>query len=169
VRLGDAGNFYLLTTICFVVVAGLLLLIVRSPFGLTLQGVRESPSRMAALGYNVWLHRYIASIIAALLAGLAGALHAWHNGIVTPSQMGLITSAEALLMVILGGAGTIVGPVLGTIVIVLLEFTVNRFTERWVSVLGIVYILVVVAAPQGLYAPLRAQGQRLFRKAVIRS
>jgi branched-chain amino acid transport system permease protein len=119
---------------------------------------------MAALGYNVWLHRFMASNIAAVLAGLAGMLHAWHNGIVTPGQMGLVTSAEALLMVILGGAGTIIGPMLGALVIVLVEFLVNRYTERWVSVLGAIYILVVVAAPQGLYAPLRAHSLRLFHR-----
>jgi len=164
VRFSDPADFYLLTTLCCLAAAAILLLIVRSPFGLTLQGIRESPTRMAALGYNVWLHRYIASIIAALLAGLAGALHAWHNGIVTPSQMSVVTSAEALLMVILGGTGTIIGPVIGSIVIVLFEFLVNRYTERWVSVLGLIYILVVVAAPQGLYAPIRAQSIRLFHR-----
>jgi branched-chain amino acid transport system permease protein len=163
-QLTDPADFYLLTTACFVATAALLLLIVRSPFGLALQGIRESPSRMAALGYNVWLHRYVASIIAALLAGLAGALHAWHNGIVTPGQMSLITSAEALLMVILGGAGTIIGPVMGAVVIVLFEFLVNRYTDRWVSVLGLIYIVLVVAAPQGLYTPIRAQAARFLRR-----
>ena len=164
-RFSEPANFLLLTAGCFIVAAVLLLLIVRSPFGLGLQGIRESPTRMAALGYNVWLHRYIASNIAALFAGLAGMLHAWHNGIVTPGQMGLVTSAEALLMVILGGAGTIIGPMIGALVIVLVEFLVNRYTERWVSVLGAIYILVVVAAPQGLYAPLRAHSVRLFHRA----
>jgi branched-chain amino acid transport system permease protein len=164
VQLSDPAHFYLLTAACFLAAASLLLSIVRSPFGLTLQGIRESPSRMAALGYNVWLHRYVASIVAALLAGLAGALQAWQNGIVTPGQMSLVTSAEALLMVILGGAGTMIGPVIGAIVIVLFEFLVNRYTERWVSVLGLIYILLVVAAPQGLYVPIRAQALRVFRR-----
>jgi branched-chain amino acid transport system permease protein len=164
VRFSDAADFYLLTSVCFVVGLSLLLLIVRSPFGLTLEGIRESPSRMATLGYNVWLHRYIASLIAALLAGLAGALQAWHTGIVTPNQLGLVTSAEALLMVILGGTGTIIGPVIGSIVIVLFEFLVNRYTERWVSILGAIYILVVIAAPQGVYPMLHRQALRLWRR-----
>jgi branched-chain amino acid transport system permease protein len=162
-RFSDAADFYLLTTVCFAVCLSLLLVIVRSPFGLSLEGIRESPSRMSSLGYNVWLHRYIASIIAGLLAGWAGALQAWHTGIVTPNQLGLVTSAEALLMVILGGTGTIVGPVIGSIVIVLLEFLINRYTERWVSVLGAIYILVVVAAPRGLYPMLHKQVLRLWR------
>jgi branched-chain amino acid transport system permease protein len=162
-RFSDAADFYLLTTVCFAVCLSLLLLIVRSPFGLSLQGIRESPSRMSSLGYNVWLHRYMASIIAGLLAGWAGALQAWHAGIVTPNQLGLITSAEALLMVILGGTGTIVGPAIGAIVIVLLEFLINRYTERWVSILGAIYILVVVAAPRGLYPMLHKQVLRLWR------
>lgn len=160
-------SFYLFTAFCFATSAGFLMALVRSPFGLTLLGIRESPSRMAALGYNVWLHRYIASNIAALIAGLAGALYAWHNGIVTPNQMGLITSAEALIMVILGGAGTIVGPAVGAIVIVVLEFLVNRYTERWVSILGLIYIFVVVAAPQGLYALAGNIGRRAFRRDAL--
>ena len=163
VRFSDATDFYLLTTVCFAICLSLLLLIVRSPFGLSLEGIRESPSRMSSLGYNVWLHRYIALIVAGLLAGWAGALQAWHTGIVTPNQLGLVTSAEALLMVILGGTGTIVGPVVGSIVIVLVEFVINRYTERWVSVLGVIYILVVVAAPQGLYPMVHRQVLRLWR------
>jgi branched-chain amino acid transport system permease protein len=165
VRFSDAADFYLLTTVCFAICLSLLFLIVRSPFGLSLEGIRESPSRMSSLGYNVWLHRYIASIVAGLLAGWAGALQAWHTGIVTPNQLGLVTSAEALLMVILGGTGTIVGPVIGSVVIVLVEFVINRYTERWVSVLGAIYILVVVAAPQGLYPMVHRQVQRVWRRS----
>ncbi len=167
VRFSDAADFYLLTTTCFAICLSLLLLIVRSPFGLSLEGIRESPSRMSSLGYNVWLHRYIALIVAGLLAGWAGALQAWHTGIVTPNQLALVTSAEALLMVILGGTGTIVGPVIGSIVIVLVEFVINRYTERWVSVLGAIYILVVVAAPRGLYPMVHRQVLRLWRGPAI--
>lgn len=155
IQLADNQSFFLLTGVVFVISAALLLRIAHSPFGLTLQGIRESASRMSALGYNVWLHQYVAFQIAAVFSGVAGALLAYQNGIVTPSQISIVTSAEALLMVILGGAGTIVGPAIGAVVIVLLEYVVSQYTGRWISVLGVIYILVVLRAPSGLYPPLR--------------
>ena len=85
-------------------------MVVHSPFGHTLRGIRESDARMESLGYNTWLHRYIAFIVAAIFAGVAGNLLAYYNGFVSPSEFHLVTSAEALIMVILGGAGTLFGP-----------------------------------------------------------
>lgn len=161
-QLLDNRSFFLLAGTIFVLSAAVLLRVARSPFGLTLQGIRESASRMSALGYNVWLHQYLAFQIAAVFAGVAGALLAYQNGIVTPNQISIVTSAEALLMVILGGAGTMVGPAIGAVVIVLLEYVVSQYTGRWLSVLGVIYILVVLGAPSGVYPPLRAVAQRLL-------
>ena len=139
-------------------------MIVHSPFGLTLKGMRESPSRMSALGYDVWLHQYIAFILAGTFAGIAGALLVFQNGIASPGQLSVATSAEALLMVILGGAGTMLGPALGSLIVVLLEFLVSEQTERWMSVLGIIYILVVLGAPGGIFPLLRTAAQKLLRR-----
>jgi branched-chain amino acid transport system permease protein len=163
-HLVDSASYYLFCAALFVICGAIMLLIVRSPFGLTLQGIRESSSRMSALGYNVWLHQYLAYVLSALFAGVAGTLLAYQNGIVSPSQLNIVSSAEALLMVILGGAGTMVGPFLGSIVVVLLEYLVSQHTERWVTALGIIYILVVVFASRGIYPPLRAGLTRLFRR-----
>jgi len=98
---------------------------------------------------------------------VAGALLALQAGITTPASLGLLTGAEALLMVLLGGAGTMVGPFIGAIAVVLLEFIVSAHTDRWQSVLGIVYILVVVGAPNGIYPPLRSSWMRLWGAAPI--
>lgn len=163
-HLTDSASFFLFTGGMFVISAAILLLVVRSPFGLTLQGIRESASRMSALGYNVWLHEYMAFLIASVFAGAAGSLLAYQNGIVSPTQLNVVSSAEALLMVILGGAGTMIGPFFGSIVIVLLEYLVSQHTERWVTVLGIIYILVVVGAPRGIYPPMRDTVVRLLRR-----
>ncbi|HLG73334.1 MAG TPA: branched-chain amino acid ABC transporter permease [Chloroflexota bacterium] len=154
-HLTDSSSFFLFTGGMFVISAAILLLIVRSPFGLTLQGIRESASRMSALGYNVWLHEYLAFLISAIFAGAAGSLLAYQNGIVSPTQLFVVSSAEALLMVILGGAGTMIGPFFGSVVVVLLEYLVSQHTERWVTALGIIYIMVVVGAPRGIYPPMR--------------
>jgi branched-chain amino acid transport system permease protein len=163
-HLSNSPSFFLFTGGLFVISAGILMLVVRSPFGLSLQGIRESASRMAALGYNVWLHQYLAFLISSIFAGVAGSLLAYQNGIVSPTQLHIVSSAEALLMVILGGAGTMVGPFFGSIVIVLLEYLVSQHTERWVTALGIIYILVVLGAPRGIYPPMRDTVVRMLRR-----
>ena len=154
-QLGDPGSFYLFALALLAVCATLMILLVNSPFGLALQGIRESPTRMRALGYDIWLHQFITFVIAGAFAGVAGAIFAMDNGITSPSAMGIVTGAEALLMVLLGGAGTVIGPILGAIVIVLLEFVVSAHTDRWQTVLGLIYISVVILAPRGIYPPIR--------------
>lgn len=163
----NSSSFFLFTGGLFIISAAILLLVVRSPFGLTLQGIRESQSRMSALGYNVWLHQYLAFLLSSVFAGLAGSLLAYQNGIVSPTQLFVSSSAEALLMVILGGAGTMVGPFFGSIIIVLLEYLVSQHTERWQTALGIIYILVVMGAPRGVYPPMRDAVLRMLRRGKL--
>ena len=132
----------------------LLALIVRSPFGLSLKGIRESEARMRALGYNVWLHKYLAFVLAGTFAGFAGVLWAYYNGFVSPVDVQLVTSVETLLMVALGGPGTLAGPALGAAVIVFLKNFVSVYTKRWLLILGAVYIGVILFAPRGLLGAL---------------
>ncbi|HKX37432.1 MAG TPA: branched-chain amino acid ABC transporter permease, partial [Burkholderiales bacterium] len=148
--LGDTTPFYY-----FVLgVAGLamvmLVCIVRSPFGYALRGIRESESRMLALGYNAWRYKYLAFVLAAVFAGLSGALYACYNRFVGIEYLHVVRSAEALLMVILGGAGTLVGPAIGAALIVLLENVISNYTQRWLMVLGAIYVVVTLVAPRGL-------------------
>jgi len=128
----------------------------RSPFGLTLKGIRESESRMRALGYNVWLHKYLAFVISGVFAGLAGAFWAYYNGFVSPVDVQLVTSVETLLMVALGGPGTLAGPALGAAVIVFLKNFVSVYTKRWLLILGAVYIGVILFAPRGVLGAFRS-------------
>ena len=137
-----------------------LVAIVRSPFGRALRGIRESESRMQALGYDVWRHQFAAFVLAAGFAGLAGALYAYFNRFVGPEYLFVIQSAEALIMVILGGAGTLVGPALGAGIIVFLEDFVSSMTEHWVLVLGVIYVLVTLFAPRGLIGLINDYRQR---------
>ena len=157
---GNPRAFYYLTLITFLLAFGLLLLIVHSPFGMSLRGIRESEGRMRSLGYNIWLHKYLAFILAAAFAGLAGFLWAYYNGFVSPVEVQLITSVETLLMVALGGPGTLVGPALGAGVIVFLKNFVSLYTKRWLLILGGVYIGVILFAPQGLMGALRERRSR---------
>jgi branched-chain amino acid transport system permease protein len=128
----------------------------RSPFGLTLKGIRESETRMRALGYNVWLHKYLAFVIAGVFAGVAGVFWAYYNGFVSPVDVQLVTSVETLLMVALGGPGTLAGPAVGAAVIVFLKNFVSVYTKRWLLILGAVYIGVILFAPRGVLGAFRS-------------
>jgi branched-chain amino acid transport system permease protein len=147
--------FYYLALAAFLLALGLLSLIVRSPFGLSLRGIREAERRMRALGYHVWLHKYLALVISGAFAGLAGALWAYYDGFVSPVEVHLVTSVETLLMVALGGPGTLLGPALGAAVIVLVKNVLSMYTKRWLLILGLVYIGVIVLAPRGIAGALR--------------
>ncbi len=131
-------------------------ILARSPFGLSLKGIRESETRMRALGYNVWLHKYLAFLIAALFAGFAGAFWAYYNGFVSPVDVQLVTSVETLLMVALGGPGTLAGPAVGAALIVFLKNFVSVYTKRWLLILGAVYIGAILFAPRGVLGAFRS-------------
>jgi branched-chain amino acid transport system permease protein len=129
--------------------------VVRSPFGATLVGIRESESRMRTLGYHVWLHKYVGFVLAGGVGGFAGTLWGGYNGFVSPADVELTTSVKILLMVALGGRGTLVGPALGALVIVILENLVSVYTHRWLLILGAVYITTIVYFPDGILGTVR--------------
>ena len=158
--MSDNTPFYYFVLLFFVVGTMVLVRIVASPFGYVLRGIRESETRMLVLGYDVWRYKLVAFVVAAAFAGLAGCLYVYFNRFVSPDYVHVVRSAEVLLMVILGGAGTLIGPAVGAMLIVLLENLISTYTERWVTVLGIIYVLVALLAPNGiagLIASLRKQ------------
>ena len=157
---GGTSGFYYLVLICALAAIPAMAMIVRSKFGETLHGVRESETRMVALGYDVWKIKYAAFIIAALFGGLAGGLYAYFNQFVSPEYVHVARSAEVLLMVIAGGTGTLAGPVVGAAFMVLLENITSTLTERWLLVLGLVYIAVTFLAPKGIVGAYEAFRQR---------
>jgi len=143
--------FYYVTLAVFAVSAGLMALLVRSPFGLTLRGVRESESRMKSLGFNTWFHCYLSFVLSGVFASVSGVMWAYYNGFVSPTYLDLTASSELFLMVTLGGPATLIGPVVGAGAIVLLKNVISAYTARWLLILGIVYIVAILAAPQGLW------------------
>lgn len=148
--LGPPVPFYYFALAAFLLALGLLGVVVRSPFGQSLVGIRESESRMRTLGYHVWLHKYIGFVIAGTFGGFSGVLWAYYNRFVSPADVELSTSVEALLMVALGGRGTLLGPAVGAAVIVFLKNVVSVYTERWLLILGAVYIATIMYAPDGI-------------------
>lgn len=137
---------------------------VRSPFGLTLRGIRDSESRMCSLGYNVPLHLFIAFTLSGTLAGVAGALNALFNEFVSPATVALAQSVQALLMAIVGGIGTLAGAVLGAGVIIVLENTVSAYTERWPTVMGAMFVLLMIFAPAGILGSILGRGRVLLAR-----
>ncbi len=148
--LAGSTAFYYFVLVAITVATLLLIRIVISPFGFALRGIRESEARMLALGYNVWRYKFVAFVLAAVFAGFAGCLYVYYNRFVSPDYLHVARSAEVLLMVILGGAGTLIGPAVGAAVIVLLQNLISAYTERWLLILGIVYVFVALFAPNGL-------------------
>lgn len=137
--------------------------LVGSPFGLTLRGIRESESRMRALGYHVFAHKYAAFVLSGLLAGVAGVLYAYWNRFVSPAAATFHASAEAVLMVILGGAGTLVGPFVGSAIILGIRSWVSGYLGWWMTLMGLVFVVTVLWAPHGLVGLGRALRGRLGR------
>jgi len=148
---GGTSQFYYATLIVAAMSAAAMALVVSSPFGFTLRGIRENESRMRSLGYNTWLHCYLSYVISGVFAGIAGVLWAFYNGFVSPTYLDLTSSSELFLMVTLGGPGTLVGPAVGAAAIVLLKNVISAYTQRWLLILGTVYIVSVLVAPQGLW------------------
>jgi branched-chain amino acid transport system permease protein len=164
----SANTGYYYVCLAFFVIALLLMLtIVRSPFGLVLKGVRETPRRMRALGYNVWLYRYLAMMISAAFAGLAGVLFAWYNQFVGPGALSLDQTTQILIMVILGGIGTLYGQLFGALVVVFLSNELSAITPRWQLILGLVYFAVVMYAPGGLVVLVPQLWAKLRRTAPV--
>ncbi len=145
------GAFYYVALLVFAVSGLLMGVLVRSPFGFSLRGIRESESRMRSLGFNTWLHCYLSYVIAGLFASVAGVVWAYYNGFVSPTYLDLTASSEVFLMVTLGGPGTLVGPALGAAAIVLLKNVISSYTHRWLLILGTLYIVMIMVAPQGLW------------------
>src|SRR5664279_4163829 len=150
IDLTDQVTFFYLVFAFFTASLLALYVLVRSPFGRSLAGIRERELRMQILGYNTWLHKYIAFIIAGGFGGLAGVLWAHTNGHVSPETVVLTTSVDSLLMVVLGGAGTLVGSVIGAFIVFGLREYLSTLVPWWQYALGGVYVLTILYLPMGL-------------------
>jgi branched-chain amino acid transport system permease protein len=148
--LAAPGAFYYVVLACTAVVTLAIWRLVHSPFGLALRGMRDSESRMRSLGYNVPLHLFVAFALSGTFAGVAGALHGMFNEFVSPTTVSLAQSVQGLLMAIVGGIGTVFGAFLGAAGIIVLENIVSSYTERWHTVMGLLFVLLMIFAPEGV-------------------
>jgi branched-chain amino acid transport system permease protein len=157
-------SFYWATFVVFLLALLSMAIFVASPFGAALRGTRDQPRRMNALGYNVWMIRLVAFLFSGFWTGVAGLLYLYYNQFVSPQAVALTASAEALLMVISGGTGTLLGPVVGAGLVVVVKNVASAYIERWNFVLGAIFVLIVVFMPDGLVPGLA----RLARRSTAR-
>ena len=136
----------IITTLALVLMA----IFVSSAFGSSLKGVRDQPRRMAALGFNPWLIRWITFIYAGFWGGVAGLLYVYYHKYIHPSSLSTTSSAEALLGVIAGGSGALGGPAVGAALVLLLKNYASAYIERWNMLLGLVFLFIVLVMPAGI-------------------
>jgi branched-chain amino acid transport system permease protein len=148
--LASPAAFYWATLVVFVAALVSMAVFVASPFGASVRGTRDQPRRMTALGYHVWLIRFLAFLVSGFWSGVAGLLYLYYNQFVSPQAVALPASAEALLMVISGGTGTLLGPLVGATLVVVVKNVASAYIERWNFVLGAIFVLIVVFMPEGL-------------------
>ena len=148
--LDNPATFYWFCLIVALLAFVMMVIFVSSSFGSSLKGVRDQPRRMAALGFNPWMIRWITFIYAGFWGGIAGLLYVYYNKYIHPTSLSTTSSAEALLGVIAGGSGTLAGPAVGAALVLLLKNYASAYIERWNMLLGLVFLFIVLVMPTGI-------------------
>jgi branched-chain amino acid transport system permease protein len=148
--LASPAGFYWATLVVFVIAIAAMAIFVASPFGASVRGTRDQARRLNALGYNVWMIRFLAFLFSGFWSGVAGLLYIYYNQFVSPHAVALTASAEVLLMVISGGTGTLLGPIAGAGLVVIMKNVASAYIERWNFVLGAIFVAIVIFMPEGL-------------------
>ena len=155
--LSTKAGFYYFVLACLVGAFFLCRALVSSPFGAILRGIRENEAKTLSLGYNTRRYKIAVVALAYGLGGLAGALYAPFAGFANTELLFWLLSGQALIMVIVGGSGTLIGPILGAAFFISLEHQLSSYTEAWALFFGLVFIAFVLFAPQGIWGLLTAR------------
>jgi len=161
ISLESATSFYWFALAVAVLSFVMMAIFVSSSFGSSLKGVRDQPRRMAALGFNPWMIRWITFIYAGFWGAIAGLLYVYYNKYIHPTSLSTTSSAEALLGVIAGGSGTLAGPAVGAALVLLLKNYASAYIERWNMLLGLVFLFIVLVMPTGIVPGLQKLAARL--------
>ncbi|MCW8902488.1 branched-chain amino acid ABC transporter permease [Sedimenticola sp.] len=164
VDLDNEHDFYYFVLAWLVGVYLFLSMILRAPFGHVLIAIKANEQRVRALGYSTPHYKLVSFVIAGTIAGLAGFLEAAHTSFITPAYLGWHESGMAIMMVILGGMGTLFGPVIGTFIVVLLQDFLPNFTEHWKLIMGGIIIFVVLFLPNGIAGLIYSISNRFFSR-----
>jgi branched-chain amino acid transport system permease protein len=150
ISLTSATSFYYTTLLIFLLSVLIAAIFANSPFGASLRGTRDQPRRMNALGYHVWMIRFYACLFSGFLSAISGILFVYYNQFISPQALALTSSAEVVLMVISGGAGTLLGPIVGAALVVIMKNVASAYIVRWNLVLGAIFVTIVIFMPEGL-------------------
>jgi branched-chain amino acid transport system permease protein len=150
ISIDGPAAFYYFSLAVSIVAIWMMARFVGSPFGAALRGTRDESRRMSALGHNVWLVRWLTFVYSGFWGAVAGLLFVYYNKYIHPTALSLTNSAEALLGVIAGGAGTVAGPIVGAAIVLLLKNYVSAYLERWNMLLGFVFVVIVIFMPDGV-------------------
>jgi len=150
ISLESPVSFYWFVLIVTTTAFLMMTIFVSSAFGSSLKGVRDQPRRMAALGFNPWLIRWITFVYAGFWGGISGLLYVYYHKYIHPTSLSTTSSAEALLGVIAGGSGTLGGPAVGAALVLLLKNYASAYIERWNMLLGLVFLFIVLVMPTGI-------------------
>lgn len=149
-QITTATQYYYVVLVALLLCLAAYRLIVSSPFGLALRGIKSSESRMRSMGYAVGRHLYVAFVISGIFASIAGILYVYYNRFINPEAASFPVSVEAALMAIIGGTGTMLGAFVGSGIILGLRFWASGFIHYYHAVLGLIFIATVLWAPHGL-------------------
>lgn len=155
-NLSPTDRLYIVSAAVFVAICILAVLLDRSRFRRLLNGIRDNEGRLATFGYETWIYRFGAFVISGTISGAGGALFAFSASFVSPDLLSIAVSGQVLLMVIVGGAGTLVGPIVGAFAIILLKEVLSAWTDRWQAVEGLLFILVALLSRQGIVGAVRS-------------
>jgi branched-chain amino acid transport system permease protein len=161
VSAGNATGFFLIVLAVIMALYAFTAYLLETPFGRVLTAIKANERRVPFLGYSVWTARMSCYVLAAMIAGLSGALYPMLRGFVSPELMFFSTSGNAVISVILGGVGTLIGPIYGSVLLVVVKSIVGSWTEHHLIVIGLLFMACVMFAPKGLIG--------LMRPAIVRA
>jgi branched-chain amino acid transport system permease protein len=162
--LGSERNYYYLVLLFFALSIFLLYRFVKSPFGNGLIGIRENENRMQSLGYNTWRYKYVAYILAGVFGGLAGVLNVYYICFASPYNLSIDLSGLVMFMVIIGGSGFFVGPIIGAASIFLLRNVISAFTQYWLWIIGAIFVFTIMYAREGIMGYIMMLTRKIGRR-----
>jgi branched-chain amino acid transport system permease protein len=153
--LTDSVSFYWFVLFVAVIALVFMALFIGSAFGTSLKATRDAPRRAAAIGFDVWTIRWVTFVYAGFWGGVSGLLYVYYHQFVHPSVLSLTNSVEVLLSVIVGGAGTFSGPIVGAVLVMMLRHLSSAYTDRWFMLMGFAFLFIILVLPEGIVPGVR--------------
>lgn len=169
IKLSNQVFVYYFILVIFTILLFLISRFLHSPLGKTFIGIKENEERMKSIGYHTTFYKNISFLISGTIGGLAGSLYAIFNGFISPADVYWTQSGSVLIMVLIGGVGTLWGPVIGAALIVILETIISSYTENWMMIIGTAFILFVIFAPNGVVGIWGSLKRGLFKQPKVKT